>query len=232
MNTLACRLLLCLQFFVLILFAQRSREAGIFLGFSNYQGDLAPSPFAASEMRPAIGGVYRFLFTDHLALRATATVTQLSGADQNRPGYQLNERNWEMHNNLIELAVHPEWHFFPNARYGNTGLHHRQYSPFVSLGLGAVFGRVQLKVPSDDRSKIPETEANSTYLVIPISAGIRFDVSQDFLITAEFGSRATFSDYLDGVSINGNSKTKDWYFFAGLSFVYVIEEIVGGKSNW
>lgn len=232
MNTLTLKLLLCLQLCTTILFSQRSKEAGIFLGVSNYQGELAPSPIAASETRLAIGGIYRLLYEKHVAVKASATWTRLSGSDRNRPDFYQGDRDWKMKNSLIELAVHAEWHPFSTNRYDENGLFKRQYSPFLSLGLGAVFSDIDLDVPSDERYKIPEPKAITTFLVVPISAGIRFDITEDFLLAAEFGSRATFSDYLDGISENGNSKTNDWYFFAGVSFIFVLEEKVGGKANW
>lgn len=231
MNTLKLSLLAALLLPFILLSAQLDTEGGIFLGVANYQGDLAPSPIAASEIRPAVGGIYRYWFTPHLAVRGTVTWAKLSADDRNRSNFTPGTRDWSMRGSLLELAVHPEWHFFEKARYGSTGLINRQYSPYVSVGLGAAFSNVKLQVPPDDRFKIPEVDAKKTFIVVPISIGMRFDINEDFLISAEFGTRCTFSDYIDGVSINGNPKKDDWYFFTGLSFVYVIEEIVGSKGN-
>ncbi len=229
MNAQKWTLLVGLLLFSLFLNAQRSTEGGIFLGVAYYQGDLAPSPIAASEARPAVGGIYRFLFGEHFALKGSATWAKLSGKDDNRPSFVAGERNWTMRSTILELGVHPEWHFFASDRYGTTGLYSRKYSPFISVGLGAAFTKINLDVPTEDRFKIPESKAKSTFLVIPITAGVRFDITEDWLIAAEFGTRCTFSDYIDGVSLNGNSKKDDWYFFTGISVVYLIQEIVGSK---
>lgn len=222
-------LLLCL--FSTLLSAQKSTEMGIFAGVSQYQGDLAPSPVAASETNLALGGVYRYMLNSNLGIKGTVTWGKISGDDQNRQDFRPGQRNWQMESNVFELAVHSEWNFFGTGRYGNTGLLSRSYSPFVSLGLGVALTNVDLVVPSDDRGKIPEPNAASTFLVLPISAGLRLDITEDFVLTAEFGSRVTFSDQLDGVSINGNPKKDDWYFFTGISFIYVLDELVGGKSG-
>lgn len=233
MNTRKLCLLVALQLPFLLLYGQLETEGGLFIGAAVYQGDLSPSPFAASEARPTLGGVYRYWFTPHFALRGTATWARISGDDRNRVDFQPGTREWSMTNTLLELALHSEWHFFEKDRYSNTGLINRQYSPFISFGLGGTFTNLKLKVPPDDRLKIPEPEAKKTFIVLPISIGMRFDVNEDFLISAEFGTRCTFSDYIDGVSLNGNPKKDDWYFFTGLSFVYVIDEIVGGKlTRW
>lgn len=231
MNTLKLSLLVALQLPFVLLCAQLDTEGGLFLGAAYYQGDLAPSPFAASEIRPAVGGIYRYWFSPHFAVRGTATWAKLSGNDANRQRGIGDTRSWKMGASMLEMAVHSEWHVFEKDRYSNTGLINRQYSPYVSVGLGATFSNVKLNVPPDDRFKFPEPDAKKTFIVVPISVGMRFDINEDFLISAEFGTRCTFSDYIDGVSINGNPKKDDWYFFTGLSFVYVIEEIVGSKGN-
>lgn len=231
MNTLKHYWLIILLF-PFSLSAQSNVEAGIFLGIANYQGDLSPSPIAASETKPALGGLYRYMFTSKFAVKGSVIWGMISGRDKNIPNFDLAERNWSMRSNIFELAVHGEWHPFGALRYNNTGLFDRQYSPFISIGIGGAFTDPKLVVPAEDRFKIPEPNATSTFLVLPVSAGLRLDLTEDFLLGLDFGTRITFSDYLDGVSLNGNNQKNDWYFFAGISILYVIEEKVGGKANW
>ncbi len=214
-----------------LLFAQKSKEIGGFIGASQYQGDLAPTPIAVNETKLALGGLYRYMFTSNFGIRGTVTWAQVSGDDRNRDNYLPGQRSWSMRNNIIELAVHSEWIFFGTSRYNNTGLFARRYSPFVSVGLGAALTNVSLSIPADDKNRRPEPTTGSTFLVVPITAGMRLDVTDDFLVTAEFGTRAAFTDYIDGVSVSGNPQTNDWYFFAGISIVYVLEEIVGSKAG-
>jgi len=223
--------LILLFFLPMLTFAQKGTEAGVFIGIAQYQGDLAPSPFAVSETNLALGGLYRYMINSNLAFRGTFTWGRISGDDRNRETYEPSERTWKMENRILEMAVHAEWIFFGTDRYSNTGLHKRKFSPYVALGLGGSFTNAELEVPAEDRAKIPESDATSTFLVVPISAGLRLDITQDFLINAEFGTRATFSDYIDGVSQNGNPDKGDWYFFAGISLVYVLDELVGGKAG-
>lgn len=228
MNTL--KLTLFVLALPLLLAAQKSKEIGGFVGISQYQGDLSPSPIAANESKLALSGVYRYLFNSKFGIKGTVSWAQISGADKNKENYIRSERDWSMRSNIFELAVHSEWNFFGTERYNSTGLFNRQYTPFISLGLGAAFTNRTLTVPSEDRRKIPEPEDVTTFLVVPITAGLRLDVTQDFVVTAEFGTRATFSDYIDGVSLNGRKDTNDWYFFAGIGFVYVLEELIGGRQ--
>ncbi len=232
---MSTKLRTCLLYFLLLgsgaLTAQKSTEAGIFVGIAQYQGDLSPTPIAASETNLALGGLYRYLLNSNLAIKGTVTWGKISGNDRNRESFRPGQREWSMENSIIELAMHSEWNFFGTNRYSGSGLFVPRYNPFVSVGLGAAFTNLRLQMPAEDRSKIPEPDAISTFLVVPISAGMRFDISPDFLVTAEFGTRATFSDYIDGISYNGNPNKNDWYFFAGISLIYVLDELVGGKSG-
>jgi hypothetical protein len=232
MNTLKHYMALCsCLLFTLSLSAQRSTEGGLFVGMANYQGDLAPSPAAIDQSKLALGGLYRYMMTDHIGIKGSVTWGRIAGDDRNRPGYNPRQRTWTMTNSILEMAVHGEWFMFGTSRYGNTGLHLRQYSPFFSVGIGAAFTNPKVRVPAEDRAKLPEPGATSTFLVVPLTGGLRLDILDDFLVTLEFGSRITFSDYLDGVSKNGRSNTNDWYMFGGISFIYIISESVGGKGN-
>ena len=230
MNTMRRLCLLCLLWPALVS-AQRSVEAGLFAGIAQYQGDLAPSPFAFSESNLAIGGVYRYFFDSRFAMKGTVNYGRITGDDRNRPNYRPGSRTWQMENNIFEMAVHTEWIPFAKPRYGSTGLFKGSFSPYVSVGLGAAFTNPKLTIPTEDRRRQLEPKATTTFLVVPITGGFRFDITEDFTIAAEFGTRATFSDYIDGVSINGNPKTNDWYIFTGISLIYVIEELVGGKAG-
>lgn len=214
----------------LLLSAQKSKEIGGFVGISQYQGDLAPSPIAANESRLALSGVYRYLFNSKFGIKGTVSWAQISGDDENRKAFVKTERDWSMRGTIFELAVHSEWNFFGTDRYNGTGLFNRQYTPFISVGLGGAFTNRTLMVPNEDRRKIPEPNDVTTFLVVPLTAGLRLDIAQDFVLSAEFSTRVTFSDYIDGVSINGRKDTNDWYFFAGIGFVYILEELVGGKQ--
>ncbi len=225
------RLTLIVLVFPLLLTAQKSKEVGGFIGISQYQGDLAPSPIAASETNLAISGIYRYFFNSKFAIKGSVSWAQISGSDRNKENFVLGDRDWSMRGSIYELALHSEWNILGTDRYDENGLFTRKYTPFVSIGIGGAFTDKNLMVPPADRGKIPEPNDISTFFVIPISVGLRLDLTKDFVITAEFSTRASFSDYLDGVSINGNRDTNDWYFFAGIGLVYVLEDLIGAKGG-
>lgn len=217
-------------FIPLSAFAQGSTEAGLFLGASNYMGDLSPSPVAANETHLAVGGQYRQMFTPTFGIRGTVSISKLSGDDANKPipFPQEGNRRWSMEAGLFEVAMHAEWHPMAEARFNNAGLYKRQFSPFVGLGFGLAFAESEVSITDEkDRLKFPENGDKSSFFVTPITLGIRFDVTDIWMISGEFGVRPTFSDYLDGVSQNGISENKDWYLQGGITILYLIQAELG-----
>ena len=218
--------LLAMPFF---LFAQRSSEAGVFIGVSNYMGDLSPSPLAANETRIAFGGHFRRMLNPKAGIKGSATFGKLTGADVNIPITEsgASARQWEMSTGILEAALQVEWHPLGGPRFNNAGVYQRQISPFIGAGLVLAFGDAKVKVPDNDKTRFPEADDKSAFIVFPMTIGIRFDVTEALIVTGEFSVRGTFSDYLDGVSQNGNPNANDHYMFGGISILYLIEADFG-----
>src|SRR5437773_7336079 len=61
-------------------------EYGIFIGGSQYQGDLVRDGWMMKETRPAIGLLGRYSFGANLALRGSFTFGTVGGSDANYTG--------------------------------------------------------------------------------------------------------------------------------------------------
>lgn len=204
--------------------AQRSSEAGIFIGVANYMGDMAPTPIAANETNLAFGGHYRYMLAPKLGIKGSVSFGKISGDYANKPS---STRDLSMETGLLEIALQAEWHFFGTSRFNNAGVYRKQASPFISAGLGATFGESEITAPETDKNNYPEVDDKSAFLVFPITVGMRFDISESFILSGEFGVRGTFTDYLDGISQTGNPDANDHYLFAGFSVTYLIEAEYG-----
>lgn len=204
------------------LFGQRETEVGLHLGAATYQGDLSVGPFNTKEINPAIGVVYRKLFTPRLALRASAIWARISGNDVD---FGRNFRGLEFTSGLLEFTVNGEWHPMGRPRFTNQGFFTRAFSPYVSLGAGLTFGGADVDVVTPDGQYKAEAEEVSSFFVLPIALGLRLDVSETWTITIEGGGRATFSDLLDGVGpVNSNGgDANDWYLIGGVTILYTFE---------
>ncbi|MCO6480820.1 MAG: hypothetical protein J5I94_29530 [Phaeodactylibacter sp.] len=222
-------LLTAFLLFPICLFGQASSEAGVFIGVANYMGDLAPSPLAANETRIAFGGHFRRMLNPKAALKGSVSFGKLTGADANIPMTETRvaSRGWEMSTGILEAALQMEWHPLGGPRFNNAGVYQRQISPFIGAGLGLAFGDAKVKVPQNDQTRFPEADDKSAFIVFPMTLGIRFDVTESLIVTGEFSVRGTFTDYLDGVSENGNPGANDHYMFGGISILYLIEADYG-----
>ncbi len=205
-----------------VLWGQRSTELGLFVGASNYQGDLAKSPVSFNETSPAIGIVYQHFLDRNWGVKAAINYGKISGRDSNLGPDIQRYRDWVFSANLLEIAGHMQYHPFGKARYDPRGQLVRSLSPYASAGLGMAFARSEVTALEGSRLKVDEPNGRSSFIVIPISAGLRYVMTERLTLTGEFGQRAVFSDFLDGVSNNGNPDAKDWYMFFGLGLTYTL----------
>lgn len=222
-------LLLLLLPITISLYGQRSSEAGLFIGASNYMGDFAPTPIAANETKWVVGGQYRYMLNPKLGIRGGVNYGRFSGDYFNKPNN--NTRDLQMELDLLEVTLQGEWHFLAKGRFNNAGVFNRQFSPYIGLGIGVAFGEAEVTGPNNDRLRYPEPDDKSAFLVFPMALGLRMDLSEDLILTGEFGLRATTTDYFDGVSQTGNPNKNDHYFFTGFSVLYLIEADYGSSYS-
>lgn len=201
-------------------YGQRAAEIGVFLGAANYQGEFSKTPISFNETNAAFGVVYQRFIDPQWGVKGSATLGKISGSDRNLDPVILKDRDWSFQTNIFEVAGHLQFHPWGKARYNQVGALQRHVSPYVSLGLGLALADAKLQVPADDLVRSREPDDRGVFFSIPVSAGLRYVMSKKFTINAEFGQRATISDYLDSVSRNGNPDRKDWFMFFGLGLTY------------
>jgi hypothetical protein len=202
--------------------AQRTADAGLFVGVSNYQGDFALSPMSINETHVAYGALYQYFLNPQWGIKGSLSYGRISGKDSNLGTSIQAHRNWSFESGVLELAGHLQFHPWGNARYDDFGMFKRHVSPYVSLGAGLAFANARVTTPNDDKFLLPEADDRSVFFAVPISLGLRFVMTERLTLTGEIGQRATFSDYLDGVSKYGNANAKDWYMFAGIGLSYTL----------
>lgn len=204
------------------LVGQSSLEAGIFAGGTLYYGELSKKHGATEEIGFGFGAMGRYMFDRNFGIKMTAGIMQLMGSDQTAES-NIN-RDWRFKNDLIEVAAQFEYHPIGRGRRNIVGQFNQfQLSPYISFGAGAGFGDPKVMTPPKDNTLFPEMGANRNYLVVPLSIGLRFDLSKYTLISAEFGKRAVLSDYVDGISKNGTSTTNDWYSWGGIMIAVLLD---------
>lgn len=188
---------------------------------SHYTGDLNGVP-RLSHSNFAGTGIYRLNFSEVISFKLALTAGSVSGDDDRPIDVLGEERQHSFDHSFVEFSSVFEYHFL-NYR---SSRHRNKWAPFVFLGFGMV--NVRNTQPTyEDYSKLQP--------VIPMGAGVKYELSKRFTLTGELGARKTFFDYLDGISDEdvsfkssyqfGNPNDKDWYFFTGISLTYVLYKI-------
>lgn len=211
-------LLIQVAFFTTFIFGQKGTiEVGGFIGFAQYQGDLAENHFELGETLVSKGLFLRFHLNEYLTLKTAYYNGMISGDDKNATDGELLYRNWRFSSKINEFSLLLEWNILGIYRINQWRKFKPGFTPFVFAGMAATSAPAQLIVPQRDAHLVPEIGDKDSFFVLPAGVGLRYDFSQHATIGAEFGLRAVLSDYLDNVSENGATGTNDWYSFAGLN---------------
>lgn len=191
-------------------FAQKfyeRNEYGIAAGASQYFGDLNPE-YGFKSINPAVGAFYRYYFNPYVSMRMGLNYTHLSYKDSYSSNPYQKVRNLSFNNDIIEAMVMGEFNFF----YFMTGDRQRRFTPYMVLGIGALYSnpyiyydgrRVNLK-PLGTEGQFMEGYKDRQYsninVVAPFGAGIKYWVAPGINLGVEFVHRFAFTDYLDDVS--------------------------------
>ena len=197
---------------------------GVSLNAFNYFGDLSPSPKRISTdigfTRPAIGLSFTHRFGPRYQLMANFMYGGIRGADsESADPNDVNNgafryvRNLSFRNRIKELSVVGQIDLFENQA---TYISRVPWTPYVYAGIAVFHHNPQAQVPATDLLGTPfpdagewvnlqplKTEGKSYSLIqaaIPFGFGARFRINEVMDLSAEFGFRYTFTDYLDDVS--------------------------------
>ncbi|MBF0694343.1 MAG: hypothetical protein IR153_04730 [Flavobacterium sp.] len=212
--------------FVLISFCQvnaQINELGIFLGGSNFVGDVGKTDYIAPN-ELAFGILYKWNRSPRHAYRISYTQSQVSGNDADSDVAGRNLRGYRFENSLKELSVGFEFNFF------DFNLHEldRKITPYVYSGVSYFFYD-ELYVLDGATEKDDTTSA----LAIPMTVGIKSNITPSLVLGFEVGARYTFTDNIDGSHPKedsyeslrfGKMNSNDWYVFTGFTLTYTFGE--------
>lgn len=202
-------------------------EAGFMFGITNYSGDVAESNIEWTETQPGFGMFIRYHITRKFSVKGHFYSGSVSGDDANSE--VLADRKLRFSTSLTEFAMVLEWNFLAKDRISPTGVHSPQFTPYVFLGVGSTFADSDTeyygppeKYDTYFKTPLPEPGLDQSFLLIPMGAGMRVDVLERLVVGVDVGWRPVLSDDLDGISINGNPDKNDWYYFAGVTTSFIL----------
>lgn len=203
-------LLVALMAFSISEIKAQDKEWGGFLGISVYNGDLSQSPIPIRGMRPAIGGLYRYNFNTHWAIKTGLNLGYIASYDRYSGEGTLREsRNLSFHSPLAELSVVGEYNFMKYV----AGSRKYRFTPYVFGGVAGFYFNPQTFYEGtnynlrefDTEQGRSEAAYSPLAIAIPMGIGIKYSLGRKKLwnLGFEFGWRKTFTDNIDDVSNGG-----------------------------
>jgi hypothetical protein len=183
-------------------------EYGAFMGFTNYFGSLNEVA-SFKQVRPAIGGFYRYNLKYRGAWRTSMTwgQAQFNDADVNNSWNQ--QRNLSFKSNIIDISTMIEFNFF---KYDKESKKH-WFTPYIGIGLSLFFFNPEtqyngkwyyLQALGTEGETDPSYSGVKPYhlysFAIPMVGGFKFSFLRFWNAGIEAGLRNTFTRYLDDAS--------------------------------
>jgi len=219
-----CRILVLFAFFL----ASNSikaqiNEIGVFIGGSNYIGDIGSTNYIAPN-KFAYGLIYKWNKSTRHSYRFSYTKTNLFSNDNKAKASSRIQRGLIFNNSVSELSAGLEFNFFEFDlhKFGS------QTTPYLFTGLSYLRYDETYFVNGELKK-----EAKQGTLAIPIILGLKTRLTNTLILGVEAGVRYSFSDNLDGSFPKdnnlenlrfGNLNSKDWYTFSGITLTYTFGE--------
>lgn len=212
-------LLLC--FFPFITLNAQINELGVFLGGSNFVGDVGSTTYIAPE-KLAFGVLYKWNKSPRHAYRFSYTQSTVVGNDLDSDETGRNKRGYRFENNIKEFSAGLEFNFFDF----NLHDYHPKVTPYIFSGVN-FFIYDQLYRFKTTPNTVHSQNSNS--FAIPIILGIKSNIAPHLVLGVEVGARYTFTDDIDSSNPNtkntnifqfGNLNNNDWYVFSGVTLTY------------
>lgn len=216
------RYLTTIFFFILTIHLSQSQthEIGVFLGGSNFIGDVGATDYIAPNQL-AIGGIYKWNRSARHSFRFSLMYSDLEMNDLKSDDPRRQERGYIITNDLVEASLGLEFTFFDfNLHDGKN-----KATPYLYSGISVAY-HDNYYFPN---GKLTSENTSSFAYGIPMTFGVKAKFMDNFVLAAEIGARYTFSDEIDGSAPDydndsnlafGNKSNNDWYVFTGLTLTY------------
>lgn len=192
--------LFTLIFFSSSLIAQRV-NLNLFLGASNYQGDLQDKRFTFNQSHLAAGVGLSYDLTERISLRGGITFGKVSGDDKQG---RNKARNLNFSSGLTEGHLAAQYYITPLGQHSLTpyvfaGIALYHFNPYTYDTSGSKYFLKPLS--TEGEGFIAGKDYYSlTQMAIPFGGGVKLSLSNKINVGLEIGFRKLFTDYLDDLS--------------------------------
>ena len=196
-------------FFTLFSIQAQHLEIGVKAGLSNYLGDLTPSTLWVSfgDTRPHFGCFARYNLIDWITIRGGFNYGKIAASDARSVNEIRKQRNISFRSDIFEIELVTEINILGYQPYRLR----KRFSPYVFAGLAFFRFNPQaelngiwydLQPLGTEGQGLPgqPSKYHLSQFAIPAGLGLKFALTKNWNIGAEFGMRKTYTDYLDDIS--------------------------------
>ena len=194
-------------------------EIGVGLGGFNYKGDIAPD-FRFRFFKPGGSLLFRYNPSQALSLRAEIAGGLIGADDASSKDPFQQARNMSFRTRIIEGSAVAEYNFldYEDRRFAVN------WTPYLFGGVGM----------SSFKPDIQTSDYKTSSFIIPYGVGVKYQIRRPWNIGLEYGTRKTFTDYLDNLGGDpvstdklqqGDPSRKDSYYYVRLSVTYTFFRI-------
>ncbi len=213
------RLFHIIALFISITSFGQIHELGVFVGGSNYIGDVGKTDYFAPD-NATLGLIYKWNKSTRHAWRFSYMMSSITAKDNESKAPNRKLRGYEIKNNIKEFAAGLEFNFL------DFDLHQSDFviSPYIYSGIATFIYNETYVINNTN-----ETDYQDFSLAIPMVVGVKAKIAKQLVLGLETGARYTFTDNLDGNNPKnknfetlkfGNINNKDWYVFTGFTLTY------------
>ncbi len=207
-------------------------EVGLFLGGSNYIGDIGTDRYIDPNS-PAIGLLYKWNVTNRYSLRGGFTLTKLVETEYNNSDINRFNRSYKVDNSIQEALVGIE------VNFKEFNLHDADFNFTPYFFYGISYFRYEQYFITTTGPFSPPTYNNygkDEKIAVPFTLGVKLNPNPLFIIGFELGARYTLTDNLDGSNPEneyanelgykfGNVANNDWYIFMGFTISFTFGDL-------
>lgn len=191
-------------------------EAGIFVGGSNYVGDIGRTNYIYPN-RIAAAAFFKYNWNPRIAFRATYSYLPITASDLEADTDYRISRGLTFSNTINELALGLEYNFY-EYDISTSG---KTWTPYITLDL-AVFNYKYIVSETAPEEFLYDSKNGVT---VPFGVGFKSKLIGALAFAVETKFRYSFADDLDYNTenverLNFGGTGKDWFMFTGVSIIY------------
>lgn len=158
-------------------------EAGVFMGYSSYNGDIASD---IQFVKMNYGAFYKKQLNEYIGLRLNYEKLNIGASDANSQNVYDLTRGFVFERDFHEISVLSELYF---NRFITDRKDYR-FSPYLGFGAGTI---LSANVDRNNFSKKTKTD----YTILITNIGFKWNLYKQVNLFGEFKYRFTTSDYID-----------------------------------